>query len=117
MLVTFSSKADMDVLMLDKHARQVLTAAGKISGPNIPERGVFTSDQIAQALTSLQHAIDQENATRQPEPDEDDDDDREATRKAKEVVMLAQRAAPLMQMLRKAKQANTDVLWETSSGW
>jgi TPP-dependent 2-oxoacid decarboxylase len=117
MLVTFSSKADMDVLMLEKHARAVLVAAGKISGPEIPERGVFTPEQIDQALTRLQQAIDQDNAQRPPEPDEHEDEDHEAARKAKEVVLLAQRAAPLMQMLRKARQANTSVMWETGSGW
>lgn len=118
MLITFSSKADMDVLMLDKDARLVLVAAGKITGPEIPERGVFTVEQLDDALTNLQHAIHQESATLQKHPDDLDDDEEDDNRpRDKRVVLLAQRASPLMQMMRKSKAAQTTVMWETSSGW
>ena len=117
MLVTFSSKADMDVMMMEKDARQVLTAAGKITGPEIPERGVFTVEQIDEALHNLQLAIGQESATMDKHPDDQDDDEDDRKPKAKEVVLLAQRASPLMQMMRKSKQANAPVMWETGSGW
>jgi len=31
--------------------------------------------------------------------------------------LLAQRIYPLLAMLRKARDAKTSVMWETSSGW
>lgn len=117
MLVTFSSKADMDVLMMEKDARQVLVAAGKIAGPEIPERGVFTVEQLDDALHNLQIAIGQEAANMDKHPDDQDEDDLDRRPKGKEVVLLAQRASPLMQMMRKSKQANAPVMWETGSGW
>lgn|SRR5690554_5860821 len=117
MLVTFSSKADMDVIMMEKDARQVLTAAGKITGTEIPERGIFTVEQIDTALHNLQMAIGQESATMDKHPDDQDDDEDDYKPKAKGVVLLAQRASPLMQMMRKSRQANAPVMWETGSGW
>lgn len=111
MLVTFTSKVDADVLMMGDHAKLVLKAAGKDIGATVPERGVFTAEQLDSAIANLEKAI----AKEQPRPDTDDDDDGE--RKAKEVVLLEQRAYPLLAMMRKAKEANTPVMWETGSGW
>ncbi|UOD50544.1 DUF1840 domain-containing protein [Orrella daihaiensis] len=110
MLVTFSSKVDADVLMMGEHAKQVLKAAGKEIGTTVPERGVFTAEQLDQAIANLERAI----AAEQPRPAPDDDDDE---RKAKEHVLLEQRAYPVLAMMRKAKQANAPVMWETGSGW
>ena len=108
----------MDILMMEKHARQVLMAAGKITDPEIPARGVFTAEQLDDAIKNLQLAISQEEATLEKHPDDqDDEDDDDKKPKTREVVLLAQRAAPLLQMMRKAKAVNAPILWETSSGW
>lgn len=112
MLVTFSSKVDADVLMMGDHAKRVLKAAGKDIGPEIPERGVFTAEQLGDAIANLEHAI----ANEKPRPKHDDDDD-DGRQKAKELVLLEQRAYPLLAMMRKAKEANAPVMWETGSGW
>ncbi len=117
MLVTFSSKADMDVLMMEKHAIQVLIAAGKLTAPEIPQRGVFTIEQLDDAIKNLQVAIHEEGTTLEKHPDDQDEDDDDNKPKAGEVVLLAQRAAPLLQMMRKAKAAHAPILWETSSGY
>ena len=117
MLVTFSSKADMDILMLEKHALAVLVAAGKLEGPEIPERGVFSVEQIDDAIQRLEDTIAREkdyDASRQKILDQIDD---ELPPSIKEHVHLGQRATPLLQMLRKSKAQNTPVLWETGSGW
>jgi hypothetical protein len=111
MLVTFSSKVDADVLMMADHAKLVLKAAGKDIGSTLPERGVFTAEQLGDAISSLELAI----AKNQPPRRASDDDDDE--HKAKEVVLLEQRAYPLLAMMRKAEAANTPVMWDTSSGW
>ncbi len=115
MLVTFSSKVDADVLMMADHAKLVLKATGKEIGSTVPERGVFTAEQLGDAINSLELAI----ANEQPPPDagDDDDDDYDNGRKANEVVLLEQRAYPLLAMMRKAKEADAPVMWETSSGW
>lgn len=111
MLVTFSSKVDADVLMMADHARQVLRAAGKAIDQAVPPRGVFSAEQLDQAIAKLEAAI---KAEKRPV---EDDDDPDAARQANEVVVLAQRAYPLLAMMRKARQANAPILWETSSGW
>lgn len=108
MLVTFSSKVDADILMMAQHAKQVLKAAGKDIGDSVPERGVFSPEQLDGAIQRLEKAIANEVA-----PSEPDDDDRDRPR----AVLLEQRAFPLLNMMRKAKKANAPVLWETSSGY
>lgn len=110
MLVTFSSKVDADVLMMADHAKLVLKAAGKDVGAGIPERGVFTAEQLDDAIANLERAI----ANEQPRPQTDDDDD---AGNSKELVLLEQRAYPLLNMMRKAKAADAPVMWETGSGW
>ena len=57
MLVTFSSKNAPSVLMLSQHARVVLEAAGKTTVTELPERGVFTPEQLPAAITALEKAI------------------------------------------------------------
>lgn len=111
MLVTFSSSVDADVLMMADHAKLVLKSAGKDIGSSVPERGVFTAEQLDEAIAKLEKAI----ASEQPRPNVDDDDD--DNHKGKEVVLLEQRAYPLLAMMRKAKTAGAPVMWETSSGW
>ncbi len=111
MLVTFTSKVDADVLMMAEHAKLVLTAAGKDIGETVPERGVFTPEQLSDAIKLLEKAISGE----QPRPKEDDEDDMQKT--GQEVVLLEQRAFPLLSMMRKAAAEKTPVLWETASGW
>lgn len=110
MLVTFSSSVDADVLMMAEHAKLVLKAAGKDIGSSLPERGVFTAEQLDGAIAKLEKTI----ASEQPRPKSDDDDDE---LKSKDVVLLEQRAYPLLAMMRKAKLANAAIMWETSSGW
>ena len=108
MLVTFSSKVDADILMMAEHARQVLKAAGKEIGDVVPERGVFTAEQLDSAIRNLEKAI----ANEAPAANYDDDDD-----KTPAVVLLEQRAYPLLSMMRQARAADAPVMWETGSGW
>jgi hypothetical protein len=110
MLVTFSSNVDADVLMMSDHAIMVLKAAGKQIGDSIPERGVFTAEQLGDAISHLEKAI----AGEEPVAEQSD---RDMHGKENDVVLLEQRAYPLLSMMRKAKAADTSVMWETSSGW
>ena len=111
MLVTFSSKAGASVLMLSEHAQPIMRIAGKIMDKEIPVRGVFTPEQLAEAIASLEQAISQEK----PSVNNDDED---LPRDALSLpVGLRQRAHPLLELMRQAKMAGQPVLWEAGSGW
>ncbi len=58
MLITFHSKVVAEVLMLTDHAGALLQAAGKSFGDKIPERGVFTVEQLQPAISGIERAID-----------------------------------------------------------
>ena len=116
MLVNFTSEVDADVLMMDEHAKLVLRAAGKDIGDTMPEHGVFTVEQLPEAIKSLERSISGDTS-RPKDDDDEDEDDPEAAAKRKEVVILEQRAYPLLAMMRKAHEAQKPILWETGSGW
>jgi len=108
MLVVFRSKAAADILMLSAHARQVLQAAGKVGEEALPERGVFTPEQLPAAIAALEHAS---KISADPvEPDEADP-------KRPPEPGLRQRAWPLLDMLRKAQRKGQSVMWEPAPAW
>lgn len=112
MLVTFSSKAGADILMLGEHAKPLLRIAGKIVETPFPARGVFTAEQLPQAIARLEQAIDSERA---PAPSADEE---EAQRESNVIsVSLRQRAFPLLDLMRRAEKAGQPILWEAGSGW
>ena len=110
MLVTFSSKAGADILMLSQHAKPLLQIMGKLDGAELAVRGVFMPEHMDQTIGRLEQAI-----ALAPEPS-DDDEDAPKDPIARQVG-LRQRAFPLLDLLRKAKEKNYPVLWETSSPW
>jgi hypothetical protein len=111
MLVTFSSKAGADILMLSQHAKPILQIMGKLDGADLAVRGVFMPEHMAQTIDKLERAI-----ASTPPPDEDDDDDAPKDPITRPVG-LRQRAFPLLDLLRRAKETNHPVLWEASSPW
>ncbi|HLS17287.1 MAG TPA: DUF1840 domain-containing protein [Paenalcaligenes sp.] len=113
MLVVFESKAAARILMLGQHARTVLQAAGKLGpGQELPERGVFTAEQLAEAIGHLEAALSEDEGY-QPQ---DDDDDK--PHPISEKVSLTQRAYPLLEMLRAAEKMQTNVMWSPEDkGW
>jgi len=108
MLVVFHSKAAADVLMLSAHARQVLQAAGKVLEDALPERGVFTPEQLPAAIALLEQV-----GTISADPAESDQTDPGQPPK----VGLRQRAWPLLDMLRKAQRKGQSVIWEPAAAW
>lgn len=114
MLVTFSSKVDANILMLGDHAKAVLSVAGKNIADGVPERGVFSAEQLPDAIHKIEAAITAE--TSQPTLDADDPDEPKP-HPLTEHVRLGQRAYPLLQMMKKAQAAGAPVLWEAGSGW
>ena len=111
MLVTFSSKVDANIIMLGKHAKAVLATAGKPVDDNLAERGVFTAEQLPEAIRMIEAAIAAET------PTQDDNLDEPKPHPMNEAVRLGQRAYPLLQMMRKAESAGAPVLWEVGTSW
>jgi pyrimidine operon attenuation protein/uracil phosphoribosyltransferase len=115
MLVTFTSNVDADVLMMGDHAELVLRTAGKDVTHGVPERGVFSYEQLDESINRLEAAVAAEPPPKMSLDEDDYRDDHEKSKAA--VVLLAQRTYPLLAMLKKARDAKTSVMWETSSGW
>jgi hypothetical protein len=115
MLISFSSKAGADILMLGEHAKPLLILAGKTIDNAIPERGIFTVEQLPQAIEWIEKAISSESA---PPPLSEDEDDNDRSQNAISApVGLRQRAFPLLDLMRKALQHHHPVTWEAGSGW
>ncbi len=114
MLITFKSKAAADILMYEEHARPLLELLGKETA-----RGIITAAETAQAIDTLQAAIEAERAREaelaaQQEAQEQDDDDfdaEERRRVAKKNVSFGARAYPLLEMLRAANAGGRDIVW------
>lgn len=105
-MIRFTSSATGDVLMLDAHGRQLLALIGR----DDPTRGVIMPAQMGDAILRLQAAdLDA------PSPDDDvmpDEDSAAGTgSEAIEPVTMAQRAFPLLQMLKRARTADRPIMW------
>jgi len=106
MIVTFRSKAAGEIIMLGEHAKPLLELAGKLPEIAAGTRGVFTPEQLPDAIRRIEAAIGGE---REPRFDESNPEEKE---KAARYVGLRQRAFPLLDMLRKAQAKNVNVTWE-----
>jgi hypothetical protein len=106
MLYRFKSQATADVVMLEANARQLLDIVGKPSGA----KGIITVEQIPGAVSALESAIRNDATQNQHNHDafavESHADDAE-----RQHVGLHQRAAPLIDMLKRSQAAGKDVVW------
>jgi hypothetical protein len=101
MAVTFTTKANGDVTMLDANAKQVLEMIGKDFG----SRGVITAGEAAAAAAKLRAAG---SAVRQQGKTADEPD---ADAKDGDNVPLHVRSQPFIEMLENAAKQNKDILW------
>lgn len=116
MLIVFRSKSAGDILMLSQHALPVLQAAGKVVGEEVPERGIFTAGQLDETIANIERAIGL--AEDPPEPDEEElARQPELAHPMRKPVGFRQRAYPLLEMLRTARQHGHDVMWEPAPAW
>lgn len=109
-LVVFRSKAAGEIFMFAETAHRILAIIGKEEAP----RGVISAEQIPAALARLTAAVEEEKeqlkqareaaeqAQRRGEP---------AAGEAARPITLAQRAHPLLEMLRAAHNKRVDVTW------
>ena len=112
MLFKFKSKACADLIMLEADGRRVLKA---MVGSD-PVKGIVVVADLAQALSRLDAAVAQDEAlckaradkAKAPSSDLDEDSEQESVLPA---VRLAQRAAPMQQMLRRCLAQEADLVW------
>lgn len=104
MPITFKSKYSPDILMLDGVARELIHLMGR-SG-SVP--GSLAAEDIGAALAQLQAAV-QHGSTRTLEADRGHDDG-DAQREAP--ISVAQRAGPLLAMLKTALEEGQHVIWD-----
>jgi hypothetical protein len=105
MLYKFKSKATGDLIMLEPNGRRVLEIIGKDAGP----KGIILPEEMPAAIAALESAIAREEA-----------DQKAAIEQAKakgevpapfDAVSLRQRAVPFLDMLRRASQADKEIVW------
>ncbi|NRR33382.1 DUF1840 domain-containing protein [Oxalobacteraceae bacterium] len=112
MLITFTSKSSPKVMMYQEHAQRILDLLHKS-----PTRGVITAAEAAAAISQLEHEV--ELSKQHPEVDVEHDvhahEQQEEGELAEHALKLrvgfAQRAFPLLEMLRAASQGGHDIVW------
>jgi len=102
MLYKFKSRATADVIMLESNGRQVLEIVGKTPGAS----GIITVQQIPAAV-----ADDDARRKASHEDESQDGEQDSAAAGARDAVSLRQRAAPMIDMLRRSAAENSDVTW------
>lgn len=115
MLYKFKSKETSDLIMLAQHARQILTAIGKEPSA----QGILLPTEMAVAIQRLHEAVlaDEAAAARTKEIAGQTSPMQEAGDNFKKFddepinVSLKQRAAPFIDMLKRAQAAQVEVVW------
>lgn len=100
MLYKFKSPAAGDLIMLEPNGRQVLTLIGKDPGP----KGIILPEQMTAALAALEQAVAADEAAGKTDAAADDDA-KPAT------VSLRQRVVPFVDMLKRCKAADKEIVW------
>ncbi len=113
MLFKFKSRVCADLIMLEADGRRVLKA---MTGDD-PLKGIVRAVDLPQALARLEAAVAQDEALRKaraakaaaPQAGRHTHaDDEEAALPA---IRLAQRAAPMLQMIRRCMAEEADLVW------
>jgi rubrerythrin len=107
-LVVFRSKAAGEIFMFAETARRIFEILGRSEAP----RGVITAEQVPEALEKLTAAVEAEKAELKAAADEAEAADKQGAGGVSErAITLAQRAFPLLEMLRAAEKSRVDVTW------
>ena len=104
MLYKFKSRATADVIMLEPNGRQMVQLMGKEPG----RAGIVTVEQIPAAIAAIEAAIAAEERALAEAAQESEGD---GVLDRPEPVHLRQRAAPLLDMLRRSATAQREVTW------
>ena len=110
MIYKFKSKAAGDVIMMGPNGDQVLRLIGKEPAA----KGIIEPAHMAAAIAAIEQAIAAEESAKtatkadaaKGKDGKDDKDDKPQDR-----VSLRQRAWPLVEMLKRARAANQEIVW------
>lgn len=108
MLVTFTSSTSGQILMFADAARRLLGIVDK----ECTARGVFTAEQLPQAIEKLKRAVAEERAQATDSPQADAPEGGETAPNAG--VGLAQRAHPLIELMERTEKDEGFLLWEAA---
>ncbi len=103
MLYKFKSQAVADVIMLENNGQQMLEIIGKEVAP----QGIITVDQIPAAVAALEAAIVAHEAAQQQVAEAGQSEDEPEG----DSIMLRQRAAPFIELLKRSAAAGKHVVW------
>lgn len=109
MLFKFKSHAASDLIMLEADARRLL----KIILGEDPVQGIVLAQNLPAAIAALEAAVAQDEADRKARAAESLEDAPVESDEAGpvSVVSLAQRAAPMMKLLKRCLAEASDVVW------
>jgi Domain of unknown function (DUF1840) len=110
MLFKFKSKAAADLIMLEADARRLL----KIMLGDDPVKGILPAQALPAVLAKIDAAVQQDEALRQERSQKAQQavplaEDAEAPELP--AVRLAQRAAPMQQMVQRSIAEGSDIVW------
>ena len=116
MLVRLTSNTSGEIIMFAEHARRLFDIIGK----KCTAEGVFTKEQLPEAIATLQHAVKEEKAALQEaerkareagvEAEENvDDEDHKSGRVG---INLGQRAHPLINLMEWTLKEGGFILWK-----
>ena len=108
MLYKFKSAVTSDIIMLEPQGRQILKIWGKFQEEG-PAQGILLPEEIPGAQAALEAAIAQEDAQQVQAAQEASSQGEDAPRPA--TISLRQRAAPLLDMLRRSANAEKPIVW------
>ena len=104
MLVTFSCPAHADITLFGDVAVRLL----KLMGHSATVPGALLAADIPEALQKLEAAVEADRQSPQLEQPAQDDD-------GEVPVSLSHRALPLIELLKAAAKANSNVMWDSNS--
>jgi hypothetical protein len=105
MLYKFKSKAGADVIMLAAHGDQALQALGRGPAP----QGILQASDLAGLIAHGEAAIAEEQQAHDRAVEQAQAEGRKPPPKPE--VTLRQRLWPLLELMRAAQAADTDVVW------
>ncbi|MBX3684520.1 MAG: DUF1840 domain-containing protein [Rhodocyclaceae bacterium] len=105
MLIIFKSPASGDVIMFEKNGKEMLEIIGKDRND---AKGIVTVEQLPAAIGKLKAAV-QEDKARQAEQDGANPD--VDPRTGVQLISLAQRAVPLIELMEYSLRDKVPVTW------
>lgn len=106
MLVTFSCQAYANVTLFGDIGQQLL----KIMGYGEKTSGIISAEAVSEVLERLTNAVETDSETSNPASTENNAD----VSFSDEPVSLANRALPLIELLKAASEEKCNVWWETT---